>query len=107
MAPDSDTGRMRAAIDGGLTGEKTNVSDPAAAPMETDAETSGTPTPRRQAEASVATLAEQTRSRPRPDTFGNWQKPGTTHQQRLGLRLLPWFALLAALGVAAGLVGLR
>lgn len=34
----------RAATDAGLTGDKVGAEDPAAAPLETDAETSGTPT---------------------------------------------------------------
>ena len=52
-APSSDPGRTGAAIDAGLTGDKVPVSDPAAAPMNADAETAGTPTPAYAAEADL------------------------------------------------------
>ena len=49
-----DPGRARAAIDAGKTGDKVPAEDPAAAPMHTDAEAAGTPTPSAAAEADVA-----------------------------------------------------
>jgi len=48
-------GRTRAATDRGLTGDKVAATDPAAAPLETDAETAATPTPGAAAEASLRT----------------------------------------------------
>lgn len=45
--PPSSVGeRLRHAIDSGQTGDKVKGSDPAAVPLETDAEASGTPTPK-------------------------------------------------------------
>ena len=73
-AANSDTGRTRAAIDAGLTGDKVPVADPAAAPMNTDAETAGTPTPAYAAEADLraqqAIAQESGASDVRPVTAG-------------------------------------
>ena len=49
----SDPGLARAAIDAGKTGDKVPVSDPAAAPMNADAESAGTPTSAAAARADV------------------------------------------------------
>lgn len=51
--PEPDPGIARAAIDAGLTGDKVPAGDPAAAPLQTDAESAGTPTSAAQAEADV------------------------------------------------------
>lgn len=42
-----EKGELRDAIDSGKTGDKVPARDPAAAPLHTDAEAAGTPTPRR------------------------------------------------------------
>ncbi len=43
----TEKGELRDAIDSGKTGDKVPARDPAAAPLHTDAEAAGTPTPRR------------------------------------------------------------
>ncbi len=52
-ASQSDPGIERAATDSGQTGDKIGHPDPAAAPVQADAEASGTPTPRRETEAMI------------------------------------------------------
>lgn len=94
----------RARTDSGLTGDKIRTSDPAAAPVETDAETSGIPTDAAAARASIQRLMEIAWATPRPETFGAWRQPDATHHRRLGRILLLWTAILCALGVAAGLI---
>lgn len=104
--PDIDTGHERARIDKGLTGEKIAVSDPAAAPMETDSESGGAPMPTgRLWLAPPHSLTELTWRTPRPETFGAWRQPGQDHA-RLGARLLIWGIVLVGLGIGAGFFGL-
>jgi|GEM_PF-1826719 len=43
---DVEKGELREAIDSGRTGDKVPARDPATAPLQTDAEAAGTPTPR-------------------------------------------------------------
>lgn len=48
-----ESGRLREKIDSGALGDKVPVEDPAAAPLETDAETGGAPTPAAAAEREI------------------------------------------------------
>lgn len=102
----AEAGRERHMIDSGMTGEKIAASDPATAPMQTDAESAGTPTPERLALASASELVEMTWRVPRPDTFGAWRQPDAAYQHRLGLRMMAWTAVAVGTGVIAGWVGL-
>lgn len=100
-----DTPQERAKTDAGLTGDKIRVADPAAAPLDTDAEAGGVPTSGPAALASLRRLVEIARATPRPDTFGAWRQPHEGHR-RLGWTLLAWGGVLVGLGVWAGLAGL-
>jgi hypothetical protein len=97
----------RKATDAGLTGDKIRVIDPAAAPVETDSESAGVPTPAGSVWSSLAERLAQTRARGRPDTFGAKRQPGAAaaHQRRLGWQLVWWTAALVGLGLAAGWIG--
>ena len=70
-----DPGLARAAIDAGVTGDKVPVGDPAAAPMDADAESAGTPTPRLDAGADIsrqeAIARDSGASAIRPSTAGS------------------------------------
>lgn len=98
--PKPDWGQERVRIDKGLTHEKVAVTDPAAAPMETDSESGGAALP-----AMGHRWASLAWRIPRPDTFGAWRKPGQ-HEGPLGRRLLLLGAALVALGIGLGLYGL-
>ncbi|HSV29880.1 MAG TPA: hypothetical protein VLL76_09975 [Candidatus Omnitrophota bacterium] len=87
-------------------GDKIPVIDPAAAPLDTDAEVAGTPTPRAAVKSSLAACLKSLRNRPRPDTFGGMRQADMAHQQRLGRMLFVWVAVLVVLGIAAGWWGL-
>jgi len=104
--PDMDTGIERRQTDQGLTGDKIMVSDPAAAPVQTDAEAAGTPTSGAAIMATVNHLMETARKTPRPDTFGAWRQPNAAYQQRLGRISLLWVSGLVLLGLLAGWYGL-
>lgn len=96
------TGDIRHHTDAGLTGDKVNAADPAAAPMDTDAEVAGTPTPRA---ANLAALKEQLAAAwrgPKPDTFGALRQPGLKYQSDLGRMLFGWVAALVLIGLFAG-----
>lgn len=101
--PDMDTGMERRHTDSGLTGDKIAINDPAAAPVHTDAEAAGTPTPRAAAMASVIRLMDNARRTPRPDTFGAWRHPNAAMQERLGRIAGFWLVVVpVALGLLAG-----
>jgi hypothetical protein len=53
-----ETGELREAIDSGRTGDKVPARDPATAPLQTDAEAAGTPTPREPLEKQQQELEE-------------------------------------------------
>ncbi len=65
-----ESGRRRAAVDAGSTGDKVPVADPAAAPMETDAETAGAAIP--------AAAAAADRRRQQEIVRDNWAGAGPT-----------------------------
>lgn len=69
----STTSQLRDDIDSGRTGDKVDWSDPAAAPLGTDAEAAGTPPNRR--EAGVARVRETTR--PGDSVSTRW-RPGAS-----------------------------
>lgn len=99
-----DPGQERHLTDSGLTGDKVRASDPAAAPVQTDAETAGTPTPRKAAWESARRQMEIAFSTPRPDTFGAWRQLDPEYQRRLGWVLLAWTSVLVVVGVVAGVM---
>lgn len=106
MAPDMDTGLGRARTDAGLTGDKISALDPAAAPVETDAEAAGAPTLGDASRASIGRLMEITWRTPEPETFGAWRQPDAQHHRRLGRILAVWTVILCAVGLAAGVMSL-
>jgi hypothetical protein len=96
--------KARARIDAGDTGDKIQASDPAAAPLSTDAESAGTPTSPAQVIAAVQQLARWTAERLRPPVFGAHRQPGdAAGLRRLGFELLGAVAVLAGLGVVLGI----
>jgi hypothetical protein len=104
--PDMDTGMGRSRTDQGLTGDKIRALDPAAAPVQTDAESAGTPTPLSSIRASIAQMMETARSTPSPDTFGAWRQRDDEHQRHVGRVSAVWLGCLVALGLLAGWYGL-
>jgi hypothetical protein len=106
MAPDAqhfDTGQQRAATDAGLTGDKIKVCDPAAAPVETDAEAAGSATPWAVFDPVRNLMAEMLKADP-VAKFGAYRQP---HEQHASLPvLLSLIGALAVLGVVLGIVGL-
>lgn len=104
--PDMDTGMERHRTDKGQTGDKIAVSDPAAVPLHTDAESAGTPTPRSAVMASIAKMMETTLKMPRPDTFGAWRHSENSYQHRLGRITMFWTIVVpVGLGLLAGWIG--
>lgn len=99
----SDPGHERHLTDSGLTGDKIKVLDPAAAPVHTDAEASGQPTPRQAALDAAKHQIAVAFATPRPDTFGAWRQPGQS-QRRLAWVLSGWTSVLVVLGVIAGMI---
>ncbi len=104
--PDMDTGMGRNRTDHGWTGDKIRMTDPAAAPVQTDAESAGTPTPLSSVRASIAQMMETARSTPRPDTFGAWRQLDAEHQRHVGRVSAVWITGLVVLGLLAGWYGL-
>ncbi|MBF0335845.1 MAG: hypothetical protein HQL40_19755 [Alphaproteobacteria bacterium] len=92
--------------DRGETGDKIGHPDPAAAPLETDAEATGTPTDPQAAAESVSRQRRIARRHPQPTHFG--QHIQSRGGVPAGIGWLLAMAVLAAvlIGVAAGLVGL-
>lgn len=73
----------RSRIDRGETGDKVATSDPAAAPLGSDAEAGGVPTPSEDVRRSFEEEAAADRKRGRPDLA----------------KSAPWIVLLIALGI--------
>ncbi len=103
-----DYGQERARTDAGLTGDKVAVGDPAAVPVNTDAETAGTPTSTVLATRS-ARAQEQIARETRPQAG---MAPFASNRQRLprtgrGTVLIAGsLAVLVAAGLIAGAVSL-
>lgn len=100
-----DSGQERASTDSGLTGDKVAVSDPAAAPVHTDAEAASAPTLASQVAASVQRLQQTARAiRPKATMapFASGHQPFGGHHG-LGLVVGALVTLVAA-GIVAGLV---
>jgi len=101
-----DTGMERHHTDRGLTGDKIPVQDPAAAPLHTDAEAAGTPTPGWAVAAALAEIRDFLATELRPDTFGAISQPVMKHQRALFRQLIVWqVALPIVLGLLAGWYG--
>jgi hypothetical protein len=98
----SDADQLRRDIDSGATGDKVRASDPAAAPLGTDEEAAGTPTPpgafdlERQEQAR---LADRITGKDQPD-------PALANTPTLNWRV-PAALLVAAVAVVAALAMLR
>lgn len=94
----ADPGFERAATDGGHTRDKVAVSDPAAVPIQTDAESAGTPTA---AAEAVASTKRQARTTAPPAPFA-----ANHHGENdSGLWLTAGgLAALAAGGIIAGVI---
>ncbi len=94
-------GEERARTDAGRTGDKVAVGDPAAAPLHSDAETAGTPTPAKQAATSAhrqEKIAETAKPKAAPAPFASGHQP---YGGGTGL----WFTAAIGVGlVAAGIV---
>lgn len=101
-----DPGFERHLTDAGLTGDKINAQDPAAAPVQTDAEAAGQPTSRWAALDAAKHQIATAFATPRPETFGAWKQPGWA-ERRQGWTLLGWMSLLVALGIVAGMISWR
>ena len=106
MGQRAERGVERTLTDSGATGDKIRAADPAAAPLHTDSEASGHPTPSGPVLRSVRRLVRQTLRTPPPETFGAWRQPRDEGQRRLGWTGLIWSALLCLAGIGAGLAGL-
>lgn len=105
MAAATDSGHERAHTDAGRTGDKIKALDPAAAPLETDAESSGHPTPLADALQSVRRLVDEVTGRSHGVTFGALRQPAdAADQQRRGRVLMAWVAGLCLFGVALGVI---
>lgn len=101
-----DSGRERARTDAGLTGDKVAVGDPAAAPVHTDAETAGTPTPAKLSAASVRRqerIAKAARPKAGLAPFAADRQPFGGHGGGGALTAGALVALVLA-GVLAGIV---
>jgi hypothetical protein len=101
----TDPGRYRDAVDRGRTGDKIAATDPAAAPVPTDAETGGRGT---SLSASAASTRIQERHRAPEQTAAPHTNPGRAQWQIPG-RGMAWgmgigFALMILLGLAAAIV---
>jgi hypothetical protein len=102
-----DAGRYRSAVDRGLTGDKIPVSDPAAAPVHTDAEAGDDGTPR--AASAAATRAQEIPTAPE-QVRTDYTNPGRS-QMQIPERSMAWlmgfgFAVLMLLGLMAAVVTL-
>lgn len=100
-----DAGHYRDAVDRGRTGDKIAAADPAAAPVDTDAETGGYATPR---SASAAATHAQERHRASEQVRATHANPGRG-QQQVPERSMAWlialgFAILILLGFVTALV---
>lgn len=105
--PHPDPGTQRLATDRGLTGDKIPVSDPAAAPLQTDSEAAGIPISRSEACATTRDQAAIARGHPRPDTFGSHGHPFATAHQRSYWPMLALVIVMVLLGLLLGWWGLR
>lgn len=102
----ADTGMERASTDAGRLGDKVAAQDPAAAPLETDAEASAHTTSKDAAAASLARhqdIANQSGT-PRQGPFGARLQP--RRRPSRGWLLAVFTTVLVVAGVAAGLVSL-
>ena len=92
------TEQLRDDIDRGRTGEKVNVSDPAAAPLGTDEEAAGTPIDAK----LVAEVRERERAKAprRPDCEAN----PSGERWRGGASFGPALAIVSALAVVGALI---
>jgi hypothetical protein len=82
----ADAGRYRSAVDHGSTGDKIPAVDPAAAPVQTDAETGGHATPR---PVSVAAVREQASHRAPEEVPSDPTNPGRG-QLQIPERSMAW-----------------
>lgn len=101
----SDPGQERHLTDSGLTGDKVNAPDPAAAPVQTDAEAAGLPTAYGTALASAKHQMAIALATPSPDVFSAWPQRDAQYQRHLGWLLFGWTFVLVGTGVVAGMVG--
>jgi hypothetical protein len=97
-----DPGHERQAADKGLLGDKIAVRDPAAAPMQTDAESAGAPTGRGEAARSVGVQKDIAARHPAATHFGAHEQPRGDAPGGIGAFLAVTVAALVALGVIAG-----
>lgn len=100
---DIDTGRVRDQIDQGRTGDKIGQHDPAASPLGTDAEASGRPTSRAEAEDDLRRQKEIGEpAQQRQEHYGTREQPQRAKPRRGGMT---WGVIIAVLAVVGLILG--